>query len=268
MALGQGVHLHAHLAGAGNGEDGLGLIEHEAVRVVVDKEDAVLAGEGYQLLEHIPACRCSGGHVGIVGPHELDPAEVHGLQLVEVRVPAVLFQKVVLHHLRFAHEGSRCVGGIARVGNQHLVTLVEEREGEKQDAFLGTHERLDLTGGVQLHAIPALVPGGNGMTEFGDAHIALIAVYTGAVRALGQGLNGLGRRRAVGRADTQVDDRVLTPGDTLCRKASDFLVLNGEVVLLYGERSFCWFDDHNADLYSPKICKSSMSGRTAERAWR
>ena len=77
VALGQGVEFHAALPGAGNGQYGLGLVEDEAVRVVVDKEYSVAACKGHQPFKHIPACRSPGGHVGVVGPHQFHAREVH-----------------------------------------------------------------------------------------------------------------------------------------------------------------------------------------------
>ena len=63
-------------------------------------------------------------------------------------------------------------------------------------------------------------------------------------------------------------DRVQALGCALGIEPGYLLVLDGKVILLDGERSFCGFYNHKAALYSPNICTSSNRGRTACRAWR
>ena len=88
------------------------------------------------------------------------------------------------------------------------------------------------------------------------------------LRIFGHRLQGLAGRRPVRGADPQVDDRVQALRRTLGVEPGYLLVLDGKVILLDGERSFCGFYDHKAALYSPNICTSSNRGRTACRAWR
>ena len=202
-------------------------------------------GEIYQLFKHFPPGRGTGGHVGVVVPHELDAGEVHGFQGLEIRIPAIGFHQVISNHLGLAHAGGRAVGRIAGVGHQHLVSGIEEGEGQEQNTLLGTHQGLDFGGRVQLNTIPLGIPVRNGLTQFGNAHITLIAVGILLLGALAKGLDGFGRRSSVRGADSQVDDRVQALGGTLCVDLGYLLVLDGEVILLDRKGSVGGLDNHD-----------------------
>ena len=102
--------------------------------------------------------------------------------------------------------------------------------------------------------------------QFREAHIALVAMDPGAERRFGNNLQGLLRRHAVGRADAQVDDGIFSACGPLPVERRHFPVLHREEILFDGLRPPGWLDDHKAALYSPRMSRSSMRGRTAERA--
>ena len=199
--------LDAAVLGAGHGEDAQRVVvEDEAVRVVVDDDDAPPPGEVHQPFVQLRRGGRAGGHVGIVGPHQADAARVHCLQPVPVGHPAVLFLQVVGDDVRAQQSAERGVRGVARVGHQHLVARVDEGQRDVQDAFLRADERLDFRLRVQADAVPAAVPVGKGLPQFGYAHVGHVAVAVGVVGGLAQGAYRLFRRRHVRAADAQADD--------------------------------------------------------------
>ena len=246
MALRQGIHLQAYLTGARHGQDGLRLVQDEAVRVVVDQEDAVLPCEGHQFFHHVAAGGGSGGHVGVIHPHELYAGKVHGIEGVEVRIPAVGGNQVVVQDLSLAHPGGRRIGGISGIGHQHFVAGIQEGQGQQEDALLGAHERLDFSVRVQGDAIPAGVPAGNGLAEFWNTGIALIAMGSGPTGTCRKRLHGLRGRGAVRRADSEVHHRVFPGSRPFSVEPGDFLVFDGEVIFLDGKGSSGGFNDHSS----------------------
>ena len=269
MGLGKGIHFQTSFHSARDGQDGQRLVvADKAVGVVVHDENAVTAAEIHQALIQLRGGLGSGGHTGIVGPHQFDAFQIHLFQSVEVRIPAVFFQQVVLHNTGIHHIGGRCIGGITGVRNQHAVSRIQESQGDEEDTFLGTGEGLDLGGRIQRHAIISLIPGGKTFPQFGDADIALIPVHAVFLGIVGHRLQGFAGRCPVRGADAQVDDGVQALRRAPGIETGHLLVLDGKVILLDGERSFCGFYDHKAALYSPNICTSSNRGRTACRAWR
>ena len=72
------------------------LIEDERVGIVVHHDDAVALGETHEPLVGLHPCIAASRHVGIVGPHQADAAEVHALQLVKVGLPPIVLAQVVV----------------------------------------------------------------------------------------------------------------------------------------------------------------------------
>ena len=202
VALAHGVELDAALFGSRYAEDAEGMfVQDEAVRVVVDDDDAFAAGEVHQLPVQPGGGVGSGGHIGVVGPHQLHAAQVHLLQFVEVGHPAVLLLQVVVHHFRSQYLAQRGVGGITGIGNQHLLAGIDEGERDVQDAFFGADERLYLRAGVEVHVVPLLVPAGKTLTQFGDADVGHIAVSVGVAGGFTKGVYGLFGGRHIGASD-------------------------------------------------------------------
>ena len=158
VALAHGVELDAALLGSLHGEDAQGMVvEDEAVGIVVDDDDTLAAGKVDQALIQLGRGIGTGGHVGIVGPHELHTAEVHTLQLLEVGHPSILLLEVVVHHLGTEQTAQRGVGGVARIRHEHLFARVHESQRHVQYTLLGANEWLYLALGVELHAVPTLI---------------------------------------------------------------------------------------------------------------
>ena len=209
-------------------------VEDEAVGIVVDHEDVVLAGKLYDAFVEFPGSPAARWHVGIVGPHHLHTGEVHGLQLPEIRLPAVLLQKIVIDNLLPQEFGQRRVSRISGIGHQHFVPGIAERQRNMQDALLAANQRLYLRGGIKLHAVPATIESRHGFTKLGNAHCGLIAVRVVASGLAAQHVNRGGRRRHVGTADGQRDDVL-----AFCVETGHLFQFATEVVLLYEIQSVC-----------------------------
>ena len=226
VALRHRVELNAAVLGAGHLQERQRMVvQDEGVGVVVHHDDAMVLCEPHQALVGLHACCAAGGHVGIVGPHQLDAAQVHLLQRVEVGLPAVVLHQVVVHDLGTENFAERRVGGIAWIGHEYLLAGVDEGQRGVQDALLAADERLYLGLRVQLHAVPAQVEVGHGLAQFGRSHRGLIAVGIRVVRHAAQLFDGLWRRRHVGTADGQTDDVA-----ALCIELGHFLQLPAEIV--------------------------------------
>ena len=217
---------------------------------------------GIQVLRRRSACR----HVRIVGPHDLDSAQVHLLQSIEIRLPAVFFAEVICHNLRLDQFRRRRVCRITRIRHQNLVSLVQKSQGDQQYGFLGADQRLYFCLRVELYSIPAGIPLGESLAQLRQADIALVGVAAGLEGRGAEGADGLLRRHPVWRADAEIDDRLLACSLTRSIHGCDLLELAREVIFLDRFGPVCWADYHIADVYSPKILKSSINGLTAERA--
>ena len=234
--------------------------EDETVWIVVADEYPVPAAEVHQPAVEFRIGRRSRGHIGVVRPHHLHPAQVHRLQRLEIRLPAKGFHQVVAHDFRFAQAGGGIVGRISRIRHQHLVARVQEGQRDDQDSLFGARQRLDFGRWIQRHPIPARIPVREGFPQFGDAHIGLIGVHSVAHGGGAQGIDGRLRRTPVRGPYAKIDHGL---GAAVRVHPGDLLVLHRKVVFLDATGAICWLNDHRADLYSPSTWNSSISGRTA-----
>ena len=246
MGLAEGIQLEAAVLRSRLGQDReRAVVKDEAVGIVITYEDAVPAAEvhesGIEFLGSCGACR----HVRVVGPHDLDSAEVHLLERFEIRPPSVFLAEIVCDDFSFDQSRCRRISRISRVRHQDLVAFVQECERDQQDSFLRSHQRLDFSLGVQLHSIPAGIPIREGLPELRKPHIALISMITSLLRAFTQGLDRLHWRHSVRRADTQIDYRFFAADRTLGIHCRYFLEFARKVVFLHTFRPFCRSYHHN-----------------------
>ena len=229
VRLAQRVHLDAALAGAGYRQQAEGpVVEDEAVGVVVDDDDAVTPAKLDQTSKQLDRGVGAGRHVGVVDPHEFDAVERQRLELIEVGLPPVLLVEVVGEDFGLGQPAHRAVSGVAGVGYQHPVAGVEEGEADVQDALFRADERLNFALGVEFYAIPAGIPVGKSLPQFGNAHVGLVAVGVGAPALGAERLDGIGVGRPVGAPDAQADDV-----ETLGVESGNLFELAREVVFAY-----------------------------------
>ena len=210
--------------------------------------------------------RSTGRHVGIIGPHDLHPRKIHPLKRFEIRPPSVFSTKVISDYLCLDQSGSGRICGIAGIRHQHLVSLVKKCHGDQQYGLLGAHQRLDFPCRVKADPIPTGIPVCKSLPEFRKSHITLICMVSCLMRTFTQCIHSLQRRHSIRRAYAKVYDRFLATFKTLGIHPGDFLEFSGKIIFLNRLRPLCWSYYHIADLYSPKIFRSSISGLTAATA--
>ena len=206
--------------------------------------------------------------MGIVDPKDLHAGQVHSLERLEVRLPVVLFQQIVGQDPRLDEPGGGSIGGVARIRHQYAVTRVEEGQGDEQDALFRADQGLDLAGRIEFHVIIAAIPSGESLAQLIQTHVTLVGVDVGFAGGFDQRFDGRGGRHPVRRADAQIDDGGLARRLPLPVERGDLFQLSGEIILPDRFGPSGGRDDHRAAVYSPSIRRSSMSGRTAERACR
>ena len=104
------------------------------------------------------------------------------------------------------HQEAEGMDRVARVRHQHDVARRGDRLRHIGEAFLGAERGDDLGLGIELHAEAALVIGGLGPAQPGDAARRGIAVGARTPDGVLQLLDDMGGRRQVGIAHAEVDD--------------------------------------------------------------
>ena len=207
-------------------------------------------------------------HVGIVGPHDFHTAEVHFLQSLKVRLPAVFFRKIVCNYVSTNQVGSRRISRIARIRYQHLVALVYESHADEEDSLFRTEERLDFAVRVQCYLIISFVPVCKCLSECRETHITLISMVTGLGSSFLQCSYGLSGRHTIRSPDTEVYDFVFSFRNAGVVKFVYFFQFPGKIVLTDRLCPFSRFYYHNSvpDIYSPIMSIPSIRGRMAASA--
>ena len=112
------------------------------------------------------------------------------------------------------------VDRIGRVGDEHPVPRLEDGEGQMGQALLGADRGDRLGFGIELHAVPLAVPGGDGLAQPGDPpgrRVAVVARVPGRLTELVDDVLG---RALIRIPHAQVDD-VLTLGPRLALQVVD-----------------------------------------------
>ena len=177
---------------------------------VADHPQAVLAGEGDDLLVESEIGDI-GGRVGRIADHQhLGPR--HGvahraLEDVEEVRPRRGRDRADRGAGDDEAEG---VDRIGRVGREHDVAGRGDRLGEVGEPLLRAQGDDHLAVGIELDAEAAGIIAGLGLPQAGDALRRRIAMRARIARDLGELLDDMGGRRAVGIAHAEIDD-VLAP---------------------------------------------------------
>jgi hypothetical protein len=148
--------------------------------------------------------------VRVVDQHHFHPREVGGRQRGQIGPPAGGGGEVVLAHFGPADFGHGAVRGVAGVGNEHGIAGFQKRHAHVHQPFFRAQQRQHFGGGVQGHAVVALVEFGHGPAQGRRALVALVAVGRGLGGRGGEGRRHAGVGRQIGAANAQVDD--LGPG--------------------------------------------------------
>ena len=195
------------------------------------------AGKVDQLAVRFHTGIAAGGHVGIIGPHQLHARQVSVLQFFEIGLPAIVFVQIIVDHLSTEYLAERGIGRIAWIRHQHLVSRIDKGESDMQYTFLAAYQGLHLTGGVYLHAVPSVVEVCHSLPQFHRTHRGLVAVGRRVMSHLAEFVDGLGRRRLVGAAYRKTYD-ILSFSIESCH----FLEFPTEVIFLYRVQAAGWFN--------------------------
>ena len=93
------------------------------------------AAEIHQLCIKFFCSQTASRHIRIVGPHDLHTCEIHLLQCLKIRLPAIVFLKVVCDNLSLNQLGSRRICRVTWVRNQYLVSRIQECKRDEQDSL-------------------------------------------------------------------------------------------------------------------------------------
>jgi len=188
----------------------------------------VLLGQGDHALEEVQFHALGGGVGGKAENHHLwfgDRTANGPLQFGEE-----VHTRHQRHrtHLRTGNHRTVDVNRVARVGHQHRVALIQGRQHQVRQAFLGADGDNGLALGVDLDLVAFLVPVGNRPAQ---ARNTLGRRVTVGVLTLGDGdefFDDVRRGRAVGVTHAQVDDVFATT-------TGGHLQLGGDVENVRGE---------------------------------
>ena len=190
-------------------------------------QDVVLGAESHDPLEEFQRRSLSRRHVGIVDEHHLHTVQSGLLDRLEIGQEVRLFVQRVGDHFAAGEFYRSAVSGVAGIGYEHLVALVEERHADVHQALFRTDQGVDLRLPVEIHAVELLVPVSESLAQDGFPLIGHVLVYVGALRFTGQRVDDRLCRRKVGAAHSQLDD--LTAGSRL--RFGDFAQTTRKIVL-------------------------------------
>ena len=206
--LGEAEELDAHLVGTGVVEEAVALdpVEDDvAVGVVVNDQQVMGTGElddlGVDLRRAHRAHRvCRQRH-----HHVLGTVGHLGVDAVHVGQEVVLGRERVEGKLGPDHHGRGAKQRVARVGDEHRVALVEQRQRQAAHALLRAVDAHDHVG-RDSDAEAALVVGADGVLELGKVRDGILPVV-GVLRGRHERVHHVRRRLEVRRAHREVDDR-------------------------------------------------------------
>ena len=208
MAFRQRVHLQRHVARAFglHDRDRSRRVADEAVGVVVHDQYVVLGAEIHDLLEQLHGRGLSRRHVGVVYQHHLHTVQPGLLDRREIGAEIRLLVERIGHHLAAGQTHGRRVGGVAGVGHQHLVALIEERHADVHDTLLRTDQGQHLRIVVQLGAVPFLVPVCKSFAQDRLSLVGHVFVHVGALCLLCEAVDDRLVRGQVGAAHSEFHD--------------------------------------------------------------
>ena len=166
--------------------------------------DLMLLAKGHQLLKQLQRCIGTSRHIRVIYPHQLHPAQVSLLQSLKVRLPSLLLQQVILHHLCPQQLRYGSVSGITGIGDQHSISEVQEGHRDMQDPLLGAYQRQYLSR-RQGDVIETLVPISICFSQLRDSRIWLIGMHIRLACSIAEHLNCLLRRHPIGCSYRQTD---------------------------------------------------------------
>ena len=208
IGLGEGLHRHGALPHARQGGDGdvpVSVVQDLLIGLVRQHQQIVAAAEPGQLLQVLPVHHGAGGVAG--GAQDQQPGLVrNGLfRRVQIEAIAVLLVQGHIHGLRLGDLGKAGIGDVAGVGNEHLVSGLQQGKQGGRHSLLAAAGDHDLLGRVHLQAVHGLQLPGDGPAQLYVAIVGGVGRHALVQGGLGRFLDVV-RRVKIGLAHLKVDD--------------------------------------------------------------
>ena len=182
------------------------LVVHLAVGEIARDDDVVLLRERDDAFVEAGGGQRGGRVVRVVDPHDLRAARDVRRDRVQIDEEAVVAAQRQEVGLAAREARQRRVDRIARVGAEHDVARVDEREREVRDRLLRSDHADDLLLRVERQAEARLHERRGGLAEALHPDVRRVAVRRRIARRLGQRGDDVRRRRQVGIADAEIDE--------------------------------------------------------------
>ena len=108
-------------------------------------------------------------------------AQVHLFQSIEIGLPPVVLQQIVVDDFCSEDFAERSVSGVAGIRHQHLFSGIDKGESDMQNTLLASNQWKYLVLGIQLHLVPPLVEVCHCLAQFVGSHRWLVTVGIGVV---------------------------------------------------------------------------------------
>src|SRR3989338_2992949 len=233
VALGQGEELHGYVLGSRHLHDRGGLpavVDDVGIGQVVDHQDIVLLGQGHHALEEIQL-HALGGGVG-------RKAQDHHLRLGNGFADGPFQFGEEIHaryqghrtHLGAGDHRAIDVDGVAGVGHQHGIAMIQGGEHQVRQAFLGAYGDYGFAFRVDLHLVAIGVPARDGPAQAWDAAGGGVAVGVFALCDLHQLLDYVRLGGPVRIAHAEVDDVLATAAGGHLQFGGDIEYVGGQAI--------------------------------------
>ena len=204
--LGEREELHAHLERAGILQEASArlAVKHDiGIRVVMDDEQVVLAGESDDLLVDLGRAHRAHRVGGQRHNHVLGTIGHLGIDTRHIGQVIVLRHQRIVLELGIGDLGTRLKDRVARIGNQDGVTRIEQGQAQMAHALLRAVARLHHGRCNARNAKATLIVIAHGLFEFGQVAQGVLP-HLGILGRLCERLDHVAVRLKVGRAHAHV----------------------------------------------------------------
>ena len=204
--LGKREELHAHLKRTGILQEaaaGLAVKHDVGVRVVVNDEQIMLAGESDNLLVDLGCAHRAHRVRRQRHDHILGTIGHLGIDTRHIGQVIMLGNQRIVFELGIGDLGTRLKDRVARIGNQNGVTRIEQGQAQMAHALLRAVARLHHRRRNARNAKATLIVIAHGLLEFGQVAQGILP-HLGILGCLRERLDHMVVRLKIGRAHAHV----------------------------------------------------------------
>ena len=196
---------------------------HRGIGHVVHQQDVVVAAKGDGVGQKLRRGHSGGGVVGIADGEQLGPLGDVGRDVRQAREPAVFGAKLDRMNLRSGQQSVHGIDGVARVGRDAEVALIQICPSEVSEALFASDDLTNLSRGVEFHAECALIKPGGRLKKRRPAPGAFVVAMRFGLGPGGfdQGVDDGLRSADIGVTDAKID-HIHAPGHGLALDAGHF----------------------------------------------